>query len=60
MAINEYSLIVFASFFAWLMWGQSLGWTALAGIALIITSGSIIALRSSRAAPQDKARAGAS
>lgn len=46
VAINEYSLIVFASFFAWLFWGQTLGITALIGIALIIASGSIIALRS--------------
>ncbi|WP_235226838.1 DMT family transporter [Octadecabacter dasysiphoniae] len=46
VAINEYSLIVFASFFAWLMWGQTLGLVALIGIAMIIASGSIIALRS--------------
>lgn len=46
VAINEYSLIVFASLFGWLMWGQTLGMVALAGIALIVTSGSIIALRS--------------
>ena len=46
VAINEYSLIVFASLFAWLLWGQALGVVALCGIALIITSGSIIALRS--------------
>lgn len=45
VAINEYSLIVFASLFAWLMWGQTLGALALCGIALIIVSGSIIALR---------------
>lgn len=46
VAINEYSLIVFASLFAWIMWGQLLGPVALIGIALIITSGAIIALRS--------------
>lgn len=46
VAIVEYSLIVFASLFAWLLWGQLLGTTALFGIALIILSGSIIALRS--------------
>ena len=46
VAINEYSLIVFASFFAWLFWGQTLGVVALFGIALIILSGAIIALRS--------------
>ena len=46
VSINEYSMIVFASLFAWLMWGQTLGAVALVGIALIILSGSIIALRS--------------
>jgi drug/metabolite transporter (DMT)-like permease len=46
VAINEYSMIVFASFFAWLFWGQTLSVLAIAGIILIIGSGSIIALRS--------------
>ena len=46
VAINEYSLIVFASFFAWVMWGQTLGAGALFGMALIALSGSIIAVRS--------------
>lgn len=46
VAINEYSMIVFASFFAWIFWGQTLGFVALMGIACIILSGSIIALRS--------------
>jgi len=46
VAINEYSLIVFASFFAWVMWGQTLGAGALLGMTLIILSGSIIAVRS--------------
>lgn len=46
VAINEYSLIVFASLFAWILWGQTLGLVALVGIALIILSGAIIALRS--------------
>lgn len=46
VAINEYSIIVFASFFGWLIWGQTLGLMALLGIALIVVAGSIIALRS--------------
>ena len=46
VAINEYSLIVFASVFAWILWDQALGVVALFGIGLIILSGSIIALRS--------------
>ncbi|MDA9207251.1 DMT family transporter [Octadecabacter sp.] len=46
VAINEYSMIIFASFFAWLLWGQTLGTIAFFGIACIILSGTIIALRS--------------
>ncbi len=45
VAINEYSLIVFASLFGWLIWGQYLTLTALAGVALVVLSGSIIVLR---------------
>jgi drug/metabolite transporter (DMT)-like permease len=48
VAINEYSLIVFAALFGWIMWGQTLGAVALAGVACIIASGSIIALRSAK------------
>ena len=48
VAINEYSLIVFAALFGWVMWGQTLGAVALAGVACIIASGSIIALRSAK------------
>ncbi|WP_093995536.1 DMT family transporter [Octadecabacter ascidiaceicola] len=48
VAINEYSMIVFASFFAWLLWGQTLSTVALIGMALIIMSGTIIALRSTK------------
>ena len=48
VAINEYSLIVFAAFFGWIMWGQTLGAVALVGVVCIVASGSIIALRSSK------------
>ncbi|MCW1951308.1 MAG: EamA family transporter, partial [Octadecabacter sp.] len=48
VAINEYSLIVFAALFGWIMWGQTLGAIALIGIGCIIASGSIIALRSAK------------
>lgn len=46
VAINEYSMIVFASAFAWIFWGQTLGPLAIAGIVLIILSGAVVALRS--------------
>lgn len=46
MAINEYSLIVFAAVFAWFLWGQVVGPAEIAGMALIVGSGTVIALRS--------------
>ena len=46
VAVNEYSLVVFSSAFAWMMWGQTLGPLALLGMAMIVASGSVIALRS--------------
>ncbi|MBM1219982.1 DMT family transporter [Ponticoccus sp. SC2-23] len=46
VAINEYSLILFAAVFAWIMWGQVVGPVEIAGMALIVASGVLIALRS--------------
>ena len=46
VAVNEYSLLVFATVFAWAIWGQTVGPLALAGMALIVGSGAVIALRS--------------
>ena len=46
VAINEYALIVFASLFAWVIWGQVVGTAQIAGMALIVASGAVIALRS--------------
>lgn len=46
VAVNEFSLIVFASLVGWVMWGQTMGWAALVGVACIVASGTIIALRS--------------
>jgi len=46
VAINEYSLIVFAALFAWILWGQVVGPVEIAGMALIVASGAVIALRS--------------
>jgi drug/metabolite transporter (DMT)-like permease len=48
VATFEYSLLVFASFWAWVMWGQTVPPLGLAGMALIALAGSTIALRSSR------------
>ncbi len=46
VAVFEYSLLVFASFWAWVMWDQTVPPTGLFGMALIVGAGVIIALRS--------------
>ena len=44
-AVFEYSLLVFASFWAWALWSDVVPWTAYAGMALIAAAGAIITLR---------------
>ena len=46
VAVFEYSLLVFASFWAWVLWDQTVPALGLAGMVLIALAGSIIALRS--------------
>ncbi|MFT6675357.1 MAG: drug/metabolite transporter (DMT)-like permease [Sulfitobacter sp.] len=46
VAVFEYSLLVFASFWAWVLWDQTVPLLGLAGMVLIAIAGSIIALRS--------------
>jgi len=46
VAVNEYSLILFATVFAFLFWGQAVGTGALIGMALIVAAGMVITLRS--------------
>lgn len=46
VAVFEYSLMIFASFWAWVLRGEMLDTWGLAGIALIILSGAVIAVRS--------------
>ena len=50
VAVFEYSLLVFASFWAWVLWGQTVPVLGLIGMVLIAAAGSIIALRSSQEA----------
>lgn len=45
VAVFEYSLLVFASFWAWVLWGQIVGLLALAGMVLIAGAGVVITLR---------------
>ena len=45
VAIFEYSLLVFASFWEWKLWDQTVPPLGLLGMALIIGAGSMIAIR---------------
>jgi drug/metabolite transporter (DMT)-like permease len=45
VAIFEYSLLIFASAWAWYLWGQAVPPLGLLGMALIIASGTTIAIR---------------
>ncbi|MEQ6248781.1 DMT family transporter [Sulfitobacter sp. HNIBRBA3233] len=51
VAIYEYSLLVFASFWAWVLWGQTVGPWALLGMACIAVAGAVISRRSGDAVP---------
>ncbi|WP_299412527.1 DMT family transporter [uncultured Sulfitobacter sp.] len=46
VAVFEYSLLVFASFWAWILWDQAVGPLAMAGMVLIAGAGAVITLRS--------------
>lgn len=46
VAIFEYSLLIFASFWAWVLWGQTVSAFGFVGMALIALAGAVIALRS--------------
>lgn len=45
VAVFEYALMLFAPFFAWLLFNQVIGWLQALGILLIMAAGSVIALR---------------
>jgi len=46
VAVFEYALLIFASFWAWILWDQTVPVLGLLGMALIVGAGVIIALRS--------------
>lgn len=46
VAIFEYSLLITAAFWGWIMFGQTLSATAVLGMVLIAASGAVISLRS--------------
>lgn len=45
VAVFEYSYLIFAGFWGWVLWSQNLAPRDLAGIGLIITAGAVIAWR---------------
>jgi drug/metabolite transporter (DMT)-like permease len=51
VAVFEYSLLVFASFWAWMLWGQTVPVLGLLGMVLISLAGAVIALRSADPVP---------
>lgn len=46
VSVLEYSIMIFGPFFGWLLMGQTITPTMIAGISLIIVAGAIIAVRS--------------
>jgi drug/metabolite transporter (DMT)-like permease len=51
VAVFEYSLLIFASFWAWMLWGQLVSPLGVAGMVLIAVAGVVIAVRSDRPTP---------
>ncbi|MGB5865630.1 MAG: DMT family transporter [Sulfitobacter sp.] len=51
VAVYEYSLLVFASFWAWVLWDQAVGPLAFAGMSMIAGAGAVITMRSDEAVP---------
>ncbi len=45
VAVFEYSLLIFASGWAWYLWGQTVPPLGMVGMALIVSSGAVIAMR---------------
>ena len=46
VVVLEYALLIFASFWAWILWGETVPTLSLIGMVLIVGSGIIIVLRS--------------
>ncbi len=51
VAVFEYSLLVFASFWAWILWEQTVNPLALFGMVMIAGAGAVITRRSDTAVP---------
>ena len=48
VTIYEYSYLIFAGFFGWLFWQDSLGLQSIFGIILIVFAGTLITVRTGR------------
>lgn len=48
VAVFEYSLMVFAPLWAWVLWREDVGASTMAGVSLIMLAGAVIAWRSER------------
>ena len=51
LAVFEYSFLITASFWAWVVWGQQLDALGYPGIAMIVGSGAIVARGAATPAP---------
>lgn len=51
VAVFEYSLLVFASFWAWVLWGQTVDPLSFVGMIMIAGAGAVIALRTEKTIP---------
>jgi drug/metabolite transporter (DMT)-like permease len=45
VAIFEYVILPIAALWGWVLWGETLGWMAALGMAMIVAAGSAIVLR---------------
>jgi drug/metabolite transporter (DMT)-like permease len=44
-SVLEYVILPASAFWSWVIWGETLGWMAWGGMALIVAAGTLIALR---------------
>lgn len=58
VSVIEYMVLPSSAFWGWILWDESLGWRAWAGIALIVLAGAMIALRAHEAARHGETAAG--
>ena len=50
VSVFEYVILPASAFWAWVIWGETLTWLAVAGMAMIVAAGLMIALRAKQTA----------